>query len=131
MKAGKTLKLLLAASLAVGAMAFAPAQVRAADPVVTVIDGAEMTVVQQSSSGYSSGSWGAVWSEHEQAIVVHVPVALPAGMRSTISFDYSVSSDRPLMVGVDTRNSFLRCPKVAVRASARAIGSPSPSTSPG
>jgi hypothetical protein len=99
MKAGKTLKLLLAASLAVGAMAFAPAQVRAADPVVTVIDGAEMTVVQQSSSGYSSGSWGAVWSEHEQAIVVHVPVALPAGMRSTISFDYSVSSDRPLMVG--------------------------------
>jgi hypothetical protein len=31
--------------------------------------------------------------------------------------------DSPLMVGVDTRNSFLRCPNVAVRASARAIGS--------
>ena len=50
MKAGKTLKLLLAASLAVGAMAFAPAQVRAADPVVTTIDGTGATVVQQTLS---------------------------------------------------------------------------------
>ena len=37
------MKLLLAASLAAGAMAFAPAQVRAADPVVTVIDGTGVT----------------------------------------------------------------------------------------
>ena len=100
MKAGKTVKLLLAASLAAGTMAFAPAQVRAADPVVTVIDGTGVTVVEQGTTGCCAfGSWGAVWSEYEQAIVVHVPVALPAGMRSTISFDYSVNSFRPLMVG--------------------------------
>jgi hypothetical protein len=36
MKTGKTVKLLLAASLAFGAMALSPAQARAADPVVTV-----------------------------------------------------------------------------------------------
>ena len=100
MKAGKTLKLLLAASLAVGAMAFAPAQVRAADPVVTVIDGTGATVVEQSDSPCcGSGTWGAAESAEEQAVAVYVPVTLPAGMRSTISFDYSVSSSRPLMVG--------------------------------
>jgi len=99
MKAGKTLKLLLAASLAVGAMAIAPAQVRAADPVVTVIDGTGMTVVQQTAVGFSSGSWGTASSSYEQAVAVYVPVTLPAGMRSTISFDYAVSSFDPLMVG--------------------------------
>ena len=99
MKAGKTVKLLLAASLAASAMAFAPAQVRAADPVVTVIDGTGATVVQQTAVGFSSGSWGSASSSYEQAIVVYVPVTLPAGMRSTISFDYLVSSDSPLMVG--------------------------------
>jgi hypothetical protein len=100
MKAGKTLKLLLAASLAVGAMAFAPAQVRAADPVVTVIDGTGVTVVEQGPTGCcSSGSWGGAESRFEQAVAVYVPVTLPAGMRSTISFDYSVSSYDPLMVG--------------------------------
>ena len=99
MKAGKTLKLLLAASLAVGAMAFAPAQVRAADPVVTVIDGTGVTVIKQTSVGFGAGGWGVAESAYEQAVAVYVPVTLPAGMRSTISFDYSVSSDSPLMVG--------------------------------
>ena len=91
MKAGKTVKLLLAASLAAGAMAFAPAQVRAADPVVTVIDGTGMTVVKQTSGlAASSGSWGAATSNYYQAVAVYVPITLAAGMRSTISFDYSV-----------------------------------------
>ena len=99
MKAGKTLKLLLAASLAVGAMAFAPAQARAADPVVTVIDGTDVTVIKQTSAGFAAGGWGVAESAYEQAVAVYVPVTLPAGMRSTISFDYSVSSDGPLMVG--------------------------------
>ena len=103
MKAGKTLKLLLAASLAVGAMAFAPAQVRAADPIVTVIDGTGATVVKQDSDFYCCGygSWGVAESAYEQAVAVYVPVTLPAGMRSTISFDYSVDSfvPFPLLVG--------------------------------
>jgi len=99
MKALKILKLLLAASLAVGAMAFAPAQVRAADPVVTTIDGTGATVVEQASVCCGSGSWGVAESGFEQAVAVYVPVTLPAGMRSTISFDYSVSSFDPLMVG--------------------------------
>ena len=94
MKAGKTLKLLLAASLAVGAMAFAPVQVRAADPVVTTIDGTGVTVVKQTTSGpeFSSGSWGAATSDYFQAVAVYVPVTLAAGMRSTISFDYLVGT---------------------------------------
>ena len=99
MKAGNFLKLLLAASLAVGAMAFAPAQARAADPVVTVIDGTDATVIKQTSAGFAAGGWGVAESAYEQAVAVYVPVTLPAGMRSTISFDYSVSSDGPLMVG--------------------------------
>ena len=100
MKAGKTLKLLLAASLAAGAMAFAPAQVRAADPVVTVIDGTGATVVVQNDSPCcGSGTWGVAESAEEQAVAVYVPVTLPAGMRSTISFDYSVRSDGALTVG--------------------------------
>jgi hypothetical protein len=102
MKAGKTLKLLLAASLAVGAMAFAPAQVRAADPVVTVIDGTGSTTVEQEDSGptcCSSGSWGSALSDAESAVAVYVPIALPAGMRSTISFDYSVFAFGALKVG--------------------------------
>jgi len=93
MKAGKTLKLLLAASLAVGAMAFAPAQVRAADPVVTTIDGTGMTVVKQTAALTSaSGSWGEAFSDYFQAVAVYVPITLAAGMRSTISFDYSVNT---------------------------------------
>ena len=99
MKAGKTLKLLLAASFAVGAMAFAPAQVRAADPIVTVIDGTGMTEVRQDGGCCGTGSWGAAWSSEDQAVAVYVPVTLPAGMRSTISFDYSVNSDGALTVG--------------------------------
>ena len=99
MKAGKTLKLLLTASLAVSAMAFAPAQARAADPVVTVIDGTDVTVIKQTSVGFGAGGWGVAESRYEQAVAVYVPVTLPAGMRSTISFDYSVSSDGPLVVG--------------------------------
>jgi hypothetical protein len=93
MKAGNTLKLLLAASLAVGAMAFAPAQVRAADPVVTVIDGTGVTVVQQTATLQgASGSWGSASSDYFQAVAVYVPITLAAGMRSTISFDYSVTT---------------------------------------
>ena len=99
MKAGNTVKLLLAASLAAGAMAFAPAQVRAADPVVTVIDGTGATVVGQDSGCCSSGSWGMAESFFERAVAVYVPVTLPAGMRSTISFDYSVAASGPLLVG--------------------------------
>ena len=89
MKAGKTMKLLLAVALAVGAMAFAPAQARAADPVVTVIDGTGVTTVEQESSCCGDGSWGSAES-HNSAVAVYVPIALPAGMRSTISFSYSV-----------------------------------------
>ena len=103
MKAGKTLKLLLAASLAVGAMAFAPTQVRAADPVVTVIDGTGSTTVRQEDGGIplccSNGIWGGAYSDVESAVAVYVPIALPAGMRSTISFDYSVSAYGALKVG--------------------------------
>ena len=102
MKAGKTVKLLLAASLTVGAMAFAPAQARAADPVVTVIDGTGSTTVQQEDGGptcCSSGSWGSAISGIESAVAVYVPIALPAGMRSTISFDYSVFAPGALKVG--------------------------------
>ena len=93
MKAGKTVKLLLTASLAIGAMAFAPAQVRAADPVVTTIDGTGATVVKQTSvTPAASGSWGAAFSDYFQAVAVYVPIALAAGMRSTISFEYSVTT---------------------------------------
>ena len=99
MKAEKTVKLLLAASLAAGAMAFAPAQARAADPIVTVIDGTGATVVTQTSIGFGAGIWGVAESAYEQAVAVYVPVTLPAGMRSTISFDYSVNSDGALTVG--------------------------------
>ena len=98
MKAGKTLKLLLAASLAVGAMAFAPAQVRAADPVVTVIDGTGVTIVEQESSCCAGGSWGSA-NSFDSAVAVYVPIALPAGMRSTISFDYAVIAPGALKVG--------------------------------
>jgi hypothetical protein len=97
-KAGKTVKLLLAASLAVGAMAFAPAQVRAADPVVTVIDGTGVTTVEQEISCCGNGSWGSAVS-NSAAVAVYVPIALPAGMRSTISFDYSVNALGALKVG--------------------------------
>ena len=102
MKAGKTVKLLLAASLAAGAMAFAPAQVRAADPVVTVIDDTGVTTVEQEDSRptcCSSGFWGTAVSDLESAVAVYVPIALPAGLRSTISFDYSVSAAGALKVG--------------------------------
>jgi hypothetical protein len=102
MKAGKTLKLLLAASLAVGAMAFAPAQVRAADPIITTIDGTGSVTVQQENGGptcCSGGSWGSAYSDIESAIAVYAPIALPAGMRSTISFDYSVFAYGALKVG--------------------------------
>jgi hypothetical protein len=101
MKAGKTMKLLLAASLAFGAMALSPAQVRAADPVVTVIDGTGMTVVKQTTSGpeVSFGLWGSARSDYFQAVVVYVPVTLAADMRSTISFDYLVSAVGGLKVG--------------------------------
>ena len=101
MKAGKTLKLLLAASLAVGAMAFAPAQARAADPIVTVIDGTGVTVVKQTSTGppFTSGSWGQARSDFYQAVAVYVPITLAAGMRSTISFDYTVVASGTLKVG--------------------------------
>jgi hypothetical protein len=96
MKAGKTLKLLLAASLAAGAMAFAPAQVRAADPVVTTIDGTGMTVVKQTVEFQAaSGSWGAADSDFYQAVAVYVPITLAAGMRSLISFDYAVDTGTP------------------------------------
>ena len=98
MKAGKTLKLLLAASLAAGAMAFAPAQVRAPDPVVTVIDGTGVTIVEQESSCCAYGSWGYA-SSFDSAVAVYVPIALPAGMRSTISFDYAVFAYGALKVG--------------------------------
>jgi hypothetical protein len=101
MKAGKTLKLLLAASLAFGAMALSPAQARAADPVVTVIDGTGMTVVKQTTSGPESsfGLWGSARSDFFQAVVVYVPVTLAAGMRSIVSFDYSVFAVGGLKVG--------------------------------
>jgi hypothetical protein len=103
MKAGNFLKLLLTTSLAVGTMAFAPAQVRAADPVVTVIDGTGSTTVLQDDGGIplccSSGGWGYAFSDIESAVVVYVPIALPAGMRSTISFDYSVFAPGGLKVG--------------------------------
>lgn len=102
MKAGNTLRLLLAASLAFGAMALSPAQARAADPVVTAIDGTGVTVVRQEDGGSlccSFGSWGSAYSDIASAIVVYVPIALPAGMRSTISFDYSVFAPGPLKVG--------------------------------
>jgi hypothetical protein len=100
MKAGKTLKLLLTASLAVSAMVFAPTQVRAADPIVTVIDGTGATVVEQNDYPCcGSGTWGVAESAEGQAVAVYVPVTLPAGMRSTISFDYSVNSDGALTVG--------------------------------
>jgi hypothetical protein len=98
MKAGKTVKLLLAASLAAGAMAIAPAQVRAADPVVTAIDGTGVTIVEQESSCCAGGSWGSAYS-FGSAIAVYVPIALPAGMRSTISFDYAVLAFGDLKVG--------------------------------
>lgn len=99
MKAGNFLKLLLAASLAFGAMALSPAQARAADPVVTVIDGTGVTVVRQDGGCCTLGSWGVAESFFEQAVAVYVPVTLPAGMRSTISFDYSVTAFGPLVVG--------------------------------
>ncbi|MEI6156447.1 MAG: hypothetical protein WCP88_04530 [bacterium] len=103
MKALKILKLLLAASLAVGAMAFAPAQVRAADPIVTTIDGTGYTKVRQENGGVptccSGGFWGNAFSDIESAIAVYAPIALPAGMRSTISFDYSVIAAGALKVG--------------------------------
>jgi hypothetical protein len=99
MKAGNTLRLLLAASLAFGAMALSPAQARAADPVVTVIDGTGVTVVRQDSGCCGFASWGVAVSYFEQAVAVYVPVTLPAGMRSTISFDYSVTTSGPLVVG--------------------------------
>ena len=94
MKAGKTLKLLLAASLAAGAMAFAPAQVRAADPVVTVIDGSASAVVTQSDipACCSTASWGQISSFYHQAAVLYVPISLTAGMRSIISFDYEATT---------------------------------------
>jgi hypothetical protein len=94
MKAGKTVKLLLAASLAVGAMAFAPAHARAADPIVTVIDGTGSTSVLQSDSPACCGSadWGSVQSAWHQAAVLYVPIPLAAGMRSVISFDYASTS---------------------------------------
>jgi len=100
MKAGKTVKLLLAASLAIGAMAFAPAQARAADPVVTVIDGTGSTSVFQSDSPTCCGSadWGSVASAFHQAAVLYVPISLAAGMRSVISFDY-VSTSRAINGG--------------------------------
>jgi hypothetical protein len=98
MKAGKTVKLLLAASLAAGAMAFAPAQVRAADPIVTTIDGTGVTTVEQELSCCGNGSWGSADS-FNSAVAVYVPIALPAGMRSTISFDYSVFAFGALKVG--------------------------------
>jgi len=84
-------------------MAFAPAQVRAADPVVTVIDGTGSTTVRQEDGGFplccSNGSWGGAYSDISSAVVVYVPIALPAGMRSTISFDYSVFAFGALKVG--------------------------------
>ena len=94
MKAGKTLKLLLVASLAVGAMAFAPAQARAADPLVTTIDGTGAVIVKQSDAPTccSFGNWGSVSSYMHQAAVLYVPIALPAGMRSFISFDFLSTS---------------------------------------
>jgi hypothetical protein len=97
MKAGNILRLILVASLAIGAMAFAPAQVRAADPVVTVIDGTGMTVVKQTAGNQvATGAWGAASSDIYQAVAVYVPVTLSAGMRSTISFDYSVNTGTPM-----------------------------------
>lgn len=98
MKAGRLLKLLLAATFVVGAMAFAPAQVRAADPVVTVIDGTGSTTERQEAC-CSSGGWGSAFSDIESAVAVYVPIALPAGVRSTISFDYSVVAPGALKVG--------------------------------
>ena len=98
MKAGKTMKLLLAASLAAGAMAIAPAQVRAADPVVTTIDDTGVTIVEQQSMCCSDTNWGFAES-FGTGVAVYVPIALPAGMRSTISFDYSVFAFGALKVG--------------------------------
>ncbi len=94
MKAGNTLKLLLAATLAVGAMAFAPVQVRAADPIVTVIDGSASALVRQSDSPTCCGnaSWGSIESSWHQAAVLYVPISLTAGMRSVIAFDYDSRS---------------------------------------
>lgn len=94
MKAAKTLRLLLAASLAVGALAFAPAQVRAADPIITVIDGSASAVVTQSDSPACCGgaAWGSIGSAWHQAAVLYVPISLTAGMRSIISFDYDSQS---------------------------------------
>jgi hypothetical protein len=93
MKAGKTVKLLLAASLAAGAMAIAPAQVRAADPVVTAIDLTVGTFVAQANSccAFADDPLIGVFADGGAGVVA-VPVTLAAGMRSTISFDYSVYS---------------------------------------
>jgi hypothetical protein len=79
-------------------MAIAPAQVRAADPVVTVIDGTGATTVRQESSCCGYSAWGNVFSDGS-AFAVYVPIALPAGMRSTISFDYAVIALGALKVG--------------------------------
>ena len=100
MKAGKTLKLLLAASFAVGSMAFAPAQVRAADPVVTAIDLTGGTFVAQADSccAFVEPGFIGVFADGG-ASVVAVPITLEAGMRSTISFNYSVISLEQLQVG--------------------------------
>lgn len=99
MKFGNVLRALLVTSLAVGALTLAPRQVRAADPVVTVIDGTGVTLIKQVPGCCAGGGWGIAESVMEQAVAVYVPVILPAGMRSTISFDYEVISPRPLQVG--------------------------------
>ncbi|MFM9165840.1 MAG: hypothetical protein ACKOQO_03370 [Candidatus Limnocylindrus sp.] len=92
MKPHNSIRRVLIVSLTIGTLAFTPTNVRAADPIVTVIDGTDMTVVKQTTSGptESFGTWGAARSDFFQAVVVYVPVTPAAGMRSTISFDYSV-----------------------------------------
>ncbi|MFM8915335.1 MAG: hypothetical protein ACKOFY_03605, partial [Candidatus Limnocylindrus sp.] len=94
MKPHNSIRRVLIVSLTIGTLAFTPTNVRAADPIVTVIDGTDMTVVKQTTSGpaESWGNWGSARSDFFQAVVVYVPVTLAAGMHSTISFDYSVTA---------------------------------------
>jgi hypothetical protein len=103
MRLEAAVRVLLITSIATGVLGLTSGPVRAADPVVTTIDGTGVTVVQQEDAGLprccSGGNWGSAYSDIESAAVAYVPITLPAGMRSTISFDYVVWAFGPLKVG--------------------------------
>jgi hypothetical protein len=103
MKPLNSIRRALIVSLTIGMLAFTPTNVRAADPIVTTIDGTGATIVEQEDGGFSlccsTGSWGDAYSDGQSAVVVYVPISLPAGMRSTISFDYTVVAFGALKVG--------------------------------